>query len=125
MSNFDTFRAFLAWLATPAGLALAVVALVALAKRIPAIPVGRRRTSLVPRQVDIGRWVADHATLASIAIAAVLAFGGLAVQRLDLGRFVEPYWPTVVLVWAVSQAIYNGQKAGVRAMHLSRGASPE
>ena len=99
---FASFPEFLAWLATPAGLAVAVVFVVGLLKRIN----GPVDSALF----KIGEWIRDHTFTVSIIVAAIIAAIGLLIANLGVGSYVEPYWPTIVLVYAVSQMLYTGQK---------------
>jgi NO-binding membrane sensor protein with MHYT domain len=52
--------------------------------------------------------------LVSVVVAAIIAGLGLLIPYLGIGTYVESYWPTIVLVYAVAQMLYTGQKAATQ-----------
>ena len=114
---FTSFGEFLAWLATPAGLAVAVVFLVGLLKRIS----GKDGSTMF----KIGEWIRSHAFTVSVIVAAIVAALGLLIANLGVGKYLEPYWPTIILVYAVAQTLYTGQKNISRRVRELAGRASE
>jgi len=109
MDKFGSARELVAWLLTPAGLGVAVVVVVQQIRRF-----AKRYEGAVG-----WAWIGAHLWLVSVIVSVVLALGAFLVQRYGWDRYMEEWWPVVVLVmgsvtWGTSQAAYNTYKAGKR-----------